>query len=125
MKPSSIYLSSMYWIVPVQLIMGTFLFFRGHNAPGGGFIAGLVFASGIYLWYSRSGILRLPGRFSLFTMSFGLLTALISGLPGLVQRQAFMAAIGKSIMLFDFGVMLVVIGITLFILECFQGEVRT
>ncbi|NLY80481.1 MAG: Na(+)/H(+) antiporter subunit B, partial [Lysinibacillus sp.] len=38
-------------VVFIILTLGVYLFFSGHNAPGGGFIGGLVLASGIILLY--------------------------------------------------------------------------
>jgi multicomponent Na+:H+ antiporter subunit B len=36
-------------VVPLQMLLSVFLMLRGHNEPGGGFIGGLVAASGILL----------------------------------------------------------------------------
>ena len=38
-------------VVFIVLTLGVYLFFAGHNAPGGGFIGGLVLGSGIVLLY--------------------------------------------------------------------------
>ncbi len=38
-------------VVFIILTLGVYLFFAGHHAPGGGFIGGLVLASGIVLLY--------------------------------------------------------------------------
>lgn len=38
-------------IVFIVLTLGMYLFFAGHNAPGGGFIGGLVLGSAIVLLY--------------------------------------------------------------------------
>lgn len=38
-------------VIFIILTLGVYLFFSGHNAPGGGFIGGLVLASGIILLY--------------------------------------------------------------------------
>jgi multicomponent K+:H+ antiporter subunit A len=42
-------------MMPIVLIVGVFIFLRGHNAPGGGFIAGLVVAIGLLMQYMASG----------------------------------------------------------------------
>lgn len=38
-------------VVFIVFTLGLYLFFAGHNAPGGGFIGGLVLGSGIVLLY--------------------------------------------------------------------------
>ncbi|MEG0471727.1 MAG: Na(+)/H(+) antiporter subunit B [Solibacillus sp.] len=38
-------------VVFIVFTLGMYLFFAGHNAPGGGFIGGLVLGSGIVLLY--------------------------------------------------------------------------
>ena len=38
-------------VVFIVLTLGVYLFFAGHNEPGGGFIGGLVLGSGIVLLY--------------------------------------------------------------------------
>ena len=42
-------------MLPVSGIVAAFFFLRGHNAPGGGFVAGLVMAMGFLLQYVVSG----------------------------------------------------------------------
>lgn len=42
-------------ILPISLVVGTFIFLRGHNQPGGGFIAGLVVAVALLMQYMASG----------------------------------------------------------------------
>ncbi|MER1958736.1 MAG: Na(+)/H(+) antiporter subunit B [Solibacillus sp.] len=39
------------FVVFIVFTLGVYLFFAGHNAPGGGFIGGLVLGSGIVLLY--------------------------------------------------------------------------
>ncbi|NYS24480.1 monovalent cation/H+ antiporter subunit A [Rhodobacteraceae bacterium 2376] len=42
-------------ILPVALTVGVFIFLRGHNEPGGGFIAGLVVSIALLMQYMASG----------------------------------------------------------------------
>jgi multicomponent K+:H+ antiporter subunit A len=42
-------------MMPVVLMVGVYIFLRGHNLPGGGFIAGLVVAIGVVMQYMASG----------------------------------------------------------------------
>ena len=42
-------------ILPITLVVGLYIFLRGHNTPGGGFIAGLVVAIALVSQYMASG----------------------------------------------------------------------
>jgi multicomponent Na+:H+ antiporter subunit B len=110
-------------LMPLLLLFGLFLLLRGHNAPGGGFVGGLVvsaayalhaFAFGVAA--ARRALLAAPSRL----IGAGLLLALGSGLLPLALGRAFLTAlwldpdsgIGTPL-LFDLGVFLVVIGVVL------------
>lgn len=111
-------------------ILSLWILYRGHNLPGGGFIGGLVGASG-FLFYDLSGYGRpLKGFFSLKPFTFltaGLGSALVSGLPGLLAGNGFLASFwlpGFTLpvlgavhlgtpLVFDVGVYLTVIGFIL------------
>jgi len=120
-------------IVPLQLAFSLILLLRGHNEPGGGFIGGLVAACAVALHAVANGVpvtrraLRVdPQRL----LGAGLLLALLSGLPGMLQGRPYLSAVwGGSIptlvagelklgtpLLFDFGVYLVVAGSALLVL---------
>ena len=116
-------------VVLVLVFLGFHLFLRGHNAPGGGFIAGLVVAVAALL--SRivfdQPFLNLPPQ---RLLPWGLLLSLLTGVLPLVFGSAFLKSahgylswplIGKfewaSAVAFDAGVFLVVVGTTLTIIE--------
>jgi multicomponent K+:H+ antiporter subunit A len=42
-------------MMPIVLMVGVYIFLRGHNAPGGGFIAGLIVAIAFLMQYMASG----------------------------------------------------------------------
>jgi multicomponent K+:H+ antiporter subunit A len=42
-------------LLPLASIIGVYIFLRGHNMPGGGFIAGLVFSIAMLMQYMASG----------------------------------------------------------------------
>ena len=42
-------------LLPLALVVGVYIFLRGHNQPGGGFIAGLVVAIALLMQYMASG----------------------------------------------------------------------
>lgn len=116
-------------LVPVILALSLFVFWRGHNDPGGGFIGGLLAATAFALLEKAEGIAaaRRALRFRPESIAAtGLACALASGLWGGLAHDAFLKGVwpfitldpagGKhglpvgSIPLFDFGVYLVVLG---------------
>src|SRR5690606_10624201 len=42
-------------VLPIALVVGLYIFLRGHNVPGGGFIAGLVVSVALVSQYMASG----------------------------------------------------------------------
>ena len=117
-------------LLPLLLIFSIFLLLRGHNEPGGGFVGGLVAAAAFALYMIATDvanvkrILRIEPR---TLIGIGLLISLISGLISLFRGLPFMTGlwsktalpvIGKvgTPLLFDTGVYLVVLGITLTII---------
>jgi multicomponent Na+:H+ antiporter subunit B len=111
---------------PLLLLFSLFILFRGHNQPGGGFVGGLMAAAAFALQAISTGVesarsaLRVDPHVILGT---GLLVAVVSGLPALVFGQPFMTGQWLSlhlplagewklstVMLFDIGVYLVVLG---------------
>lgn len=110
-------------LMPLLLLFAVFLLFRGHNEPGGGFVAGLV-VSGAFALHgmaygvpaARRALLVDPMRL----LGAGLLVALSSALVAPLQGEPFFTAQWTSgaiplgtPLLFDLGVFLVVIGVVL------------
>jgi multicomponent Na+:H+ antiporter subunit B len=123
-------------LVPLMLLFSLFLLVRGHNAPGGGFVGGLVAATAFALVLLTEGLdvarrlLRWDPRAFVAT---GLLVALLSGLPPLLVGRPFLTGVwlkrplpvlGQigSPVVFDLGVYLVVLGIVLAILFALAEE---
>ncbi len=118
------------YMLPLLLLFSIFLLLRGHNEPGGGFVGGLVAAAAFALYaiaYDVATARRTLGIDSRTLIGLGLLVALTSGVIGLVAGQPFMTGLwseyavpllGKvgTPLLFDIGVYLVVIGVTLTII---------
>lgn len=114
------------FLLPLQLLFSVFLLLRGHNEPGGGFIAGLV-ASGAFVLYlfahgvgNTRRIMRVDPR---DLLAAGLLLAIISALPSVFAGDPFMTAqwwtlyLGEqtalklsTVLLFDLGVYFAVMG---------------
>ncbi len=127
------------YLLLLLLIFSVFLLLRGHNEPGGGFVGGLVAAAAYSLFFIANGIgeakrvLRYDPQ---GIIALGLLLAVLSTLPSLVAGEPFMTAlwvdsgmplIGKigTPLLFDAGVYLLVLGMTLAIIFTLAGEDRS
>ncbi|MDZ4201341.1 MAG: monovalent cation/H+ antiporter subunit A [Gallionella sp.] len=119
-------------LLPLALMVSVYIFLRGHNLPGGGFVAGLVTGVALILQYLASGIgfasARLPQRLPLF-LAAGLAAAAgigaaswLFGFPFLTTAHGHIALplIGDielaSAMVFDLGVYLVVVSVVLMVL---------
>ena len=119
-------------LLPLALLVSAFVFLRGHNLPGGGFIAGLVTAVALILQYLANGVTwthaRLPADLQPI-IGTGLLIATLTGLGSLTLGYPFLTSahghvhlplVGNlelaSAMAFDLGVYLAVVGATLTIL---------
>lgn len=124
------------YLLPLLLLFSVFLLLRGHNEPGGGFVGGLVAAAAFILYAIANGIaaereiLHIEPR---VFIAVGLLCAAGSGLLSLLSGQPFMAGLwsaqevpvlGKigTPLLFDIGVYLVVLGVTLMIVLSLAEE---
>jgi multicomponent Na+:H+ antiporter subunit B len=125
------------YLLPLLLLFSIFLLLRGHNDPGGGFVGGLVAAAALALYGLAFGpvearrLLKVEPR---HLIGIGLLLALSSGLVAvLFLGQPFMTGVWSSIelpalgkpgtpLLFDLGVYLVVVGVTLTILVALSED---
>jgi multicomponent Na+:H+ antiporter subunit B len=133
MKFDSLILRTMVrYLFPLLLLFSVFIFWRGHNEPGGGFIAGLVASAAYALFSIASGTKearRVLGIDTRLIMGIGLLMAVLSGLPGLLMGKAFLTGLWGNLtlpgvfdiklgtpVLFDLGVFLAVTGVTLTII---------
>lgn len=111
------------------LLFSAFILLRGHNEPGGGFIAGLVTGGAFVLYaiaYDVAAARRALGMEPLSLIGAGLLLAAGAGLLPLFSGEPFLTGKWLSLdwldgaplkigtpVVFDVGVYLVVIGVTL------------
>ena len=119
-------------LLPLALLISVYIFLRGHNLPGGGFIAGLITSVALLLQYVASGVewvhRRMPGDYHP-VVAMGLLLAGVTGLGSWFFGHPFLTStfdhvhwplVGEfelaSAMLFDTGVFLTVVGATLLML---------
>ena len=120
-------------MMPLALMVAAYIFFRGHNLPGGGFIAGLIAAIAIIMQYMASGFAwaterqRYPYH---AIIGSGVLIAAATGLGSWFSGTPFLtSAFGyihwapleefewATAALFDLGVFLAVVGAVLLALE--------
>ena len=119
-------------LLPLALLVSVFILLRGHNLPGGGFIAGLITAVALVMQYLANGVdwtqARLRGNMHPL-IGAGLLLAVLTGVASALYGYPFLTSsfghfhwplLGDfelaSAMAFDLGVYLVVVGATLLIL---------
>jgi multicomponent K+:H+ antiporter subunit A len=116
-------------LLPLAVLVSLYLFLRGHNAPGGGFIAGLVLALALILQYVANGRRWVEQRLRTDFRAWigaGLLIAGAAGIgswllgaPYLTSTYAYwtLPVLGAvplaSAVVFDLGVYLTVVGATM------------
>ena len=80
-------------LLPVAALFAFHLFMRGHNEPGGGFVAGLVVAIAFIAQYMVGGTRWVEERMRLLPprwIGFGLMAALLTGLGSLALGYPFL-----------------------------------
>ncbi|WP_417249490.1 monovalent cation/H+ antiporter subunit A [Celeribacter sp.] len=127
-------------LLPVVLMVGFYIFLRGHNEPGGGFIAGLIVSIGVVMQYMASGFrwtssrLRYPYH---GVIGAGVLTAGLTGIGSWFVGKPFLTSDFTYVRippfekfelataaLFDVGVFLAVVGAVMLSLESFSRLAR-
>jgi multicomponent K+:H+ antiporter subunit A len=124
-------------VLPLALVASVYIFWRGHNLPGGGFIAGLVTAVALVLQYMALGQDRAEallhsggGRRYARWIGAGFAIAALTGIGAFVFGRPFLtSAFGHPVVpmlgelplataaLFDLGVYVTVVGATLLMLS--------
>ena len=120
-------------MMPIALMVAAYIFFRGHNLPGGGFIAGLVAAFAVIMQYMASGFSWAAARQRFpyhGIIGSGVLIAAVTGLGAWFNDLPFLtSAFGyvtipplekfelATAALFDLGVFLAVVGAVMLALE--------
>ncbi|WP_341919186.1 monovalent cation/H+ antiporter subunit A [Polaromonas sp. YR568] len=119
-------------LLPVSVLVSAYFFMRGHNAPGGGFVAGLVMSIALLLQFIVSGTEWVEEHLRIYPrrwIAIGLLLALATGGGAVVLGYPFMTThtahldlplLGSlhipSALFFDLGVFAIVLGSTMLIL---------
>ncbi|NWG74178.1 MAG: monovalent cation/H+ antiporter subunit A [Rubrivivax sp.] len=124
-------------VLPMALVVSAYIFWRGHNLPGGGFIAGLVTAVALVLQYMAQGQERAEavlhgaaGRRFTRWIGIGLGIAWLTGVGAFALGKPFLTSahghphvplLGElplaSAALFDLGVYVTVVGATMLMLS--------
>lgn len=123
------------YLMPLLIMFSVFVLLRGHNEPGGGFVGGLVAASGFALYVLSDGVQATQKalRFSPRTIiATGLLIAVSSAMFPLLLNDPFMKGLWApdawelpgiglpgTPFFFDVGVYLVVMGVVVGIVFAF------
>jgi len=113
-------------LLPLASIVGVYIFLRGHNMPGGGFIAGLVFSIAMLMQYMASGYEWSTQRQRLdehLLIGLGVLIAALTGIGSVLFGAPLFTSwfdyfslplVGEvelaSAMAFDVGVAMTVVG---------------
>ncbi len=119
-------------LLPLALAVSAYIFLRGHNLPGGGFIAGLIAAIAIVLQYLAAGIDHAEARVRVDfvrMLGVGLVIAIATGLASWAFGKPFLTSAYiyvqppllekfelASAALFDLGIFLVVLAAIVLIL---------
>jgi multicomponent K+:H+ antiporter subunit A len=119
-------------LLPVIGLVSVYFLLRGHDAPGGGFVGGLILATGIITQYVVGGTIWVESRLRVHPLALigvGLLAAASAGFCAWAMSLPFLTALEthvvlpwlgeihlSSVLLFDLGVYLLVVGATLLIL---------
>ncbi len=125
-------------LLPFTALVAFYLFLRGHDKPGGGFVAGLVFSVGLLLQYIVSGTEWVEAHMRLFLrrwIATGMFLALATGLGSVALGYPFLTShmahlrlplVGElhlaSALFFDAGVFALVVGSTLLILTAIAHQ---
>ncbi|MFW1765201.1 monovalent cation/H+ antiporter subunit A [Acinetobacter bereziniae] len=125
------------WVLPVALVVSLYIFLRGHNYPGGGFIAGLITSMALVIQYIALGqdqaekMLRAKsGRLYEVWIGLGLLIAGLSGIASWLWARPFLTSAHvyvesslfgtfhlASAAAFDLGVYSTVVGATMLLIS--------
>ncbi|OTG95574.1 monovalent cation/H+ antiporter subunit A [Acinetobacter sp. ANC 3832] len=125
------------WILPIALVVSLYIFLRGHNYPGGGFIAGLITAMALIIQYVALGqdqaeqmLKAKSGRLYEIWIGLGLLIAGLTGVAAWLWGRPFLTSahvyvesgiFGKfhfaSAAAFDLGVYGTVVGATMLLIS--------
>jgi len=123
-------------LMAVLLVVSVIVLLRGHNEPGGGFIGGLLTAGGLAIYGLAHGAAEMRRMMRIDPRSLigaGVVTALVASVAATLVGRPLLTGlwapftvplIGKvsTVLLFDVGVHLTVVGAVLLILLSLAEE---
>lgn len=125
-------------LLPLSVLVSVYFFMRGHNQPGGGFVAGLVMSVALLLQFIVSGTEWVEEHLRIYPrrwIAVGLLLALATGGGAIVLGYPFLTThtahvhlpiLGEvhvpSALFFDMGVFALVLGATMLILTALAHQ---
>jgi multisubunit Na+/H+ antiporter MnhB subunit len=125
-------------VFPAVVVLSLYFLFAGHNQPGGGFVGGLVLGAGLALRFVAGGLPEVRGTFAVpaslplgVGLSLAAGTAIVPLLFGDAPLESAKAAVDvpvlgtvnfTSVLAFDAGVYLVVVGLVMAIVESYGQE---
>ncbi|SHH59085.1 monovalent cation/H+ antiporter subunit A [Marivita hallyeonensis] len=128
-------------LMPIAVVVGIYIFLRGHNQPGGGFVAGLVIAIALLMQYMASGFAWTQERKKIeyHTMiGLGVVIAALTGVGSWLAGRPFLTSAYTYVhlppieefelataMLFDLGVFLTVLGAVMLMLYSLSRIARS
>lgn len=131
-------------IVPLSLVFAVFIYFKGHQTPGGGFVAGLVTAVALIVHrmsFGPKSLRRMLPFSERYFIAFGLTLALGTGMGSYLQGLPFLTSAHgylhlpttikqsydfewASVMAFDLGVVMVVAGVVVGMIDALSKEIQ-
>ena len=113
------------YLTSLMVLFSIFVLLRGHNEPGGGFIGGLIAASAFAIYGIACGVAPVRRALYFHPMAIaaaGLLMSTLAGVASVFAAVPFMSGLWgyptifgvevalSSVLFFDIGVYLVVVG---------------
>jgi multicomponent K+:H+ antiporter subunit A len=127
-------------LVPLAVVFAAFLFFKGHQSPGGGFVGGLATAVALIVFrmcFGCEALYRLLPVRERMLIGLGLLAATLAaviplflGLPLLSSTHGYLPLPGggtfhwATVLLFDLGVYLIVVGSVVGMIDALARELE-
>ncbi|STC69428.1 DUF4040 family protein [Corynebacterium pilosum] len=121
------------FIWPVLIVLSILVFYRGHQLPGGGFVAALILATGFALSYiSKGADGNVVGKqVPIWLTGIGIIVAISAGFLGYIEGGFLYAIHGEiagehltTSLIFDAGIYMAVLGMLTMAINALGGYLR-